>query len=282
MVQSSFAGSTYYTIQSLDDIYIDIKNWIEYTQETKEFINSQYEIVKSSRLYNSIDYDFLAIIDSTILYCDTILYDLNLVRKAMEQGCITEKEISLLRKIGQESLTLNHKYGLTYKSDTSWHDYGNAEFEEVEKIYAKGRDFFVTLMDADNAAARLEDYMGNGQIINNNLNIHGNVSSSQIQQGTSNSTQTMDVSNSFDYDRVLDALNRIKRVTSNEEFNVDFGDESPEVNKIVEETIEMVEKQKEPNEIKEHLNALKNLVIGVSESVLANGIYALITNLPIW
>ena len=137
-------------------------------------------------------------------------------------------------------------------------------------------------MDADNAAARLEDYMGNGQIINNNLNIHGNVSSSQIQQGTSNSTQTMDVSNSFDYDRVLDALNRIKRVTSNEEFNVDFGDESPEVNKIVEETIEMVEKQKEPNEIKEHLNVLKNLVIGVSESVLANGIYALITNLPIW
>jgi len=126
------------------------------------------------------------------------------------------------------------------------------------------------------------DYMGNGQIINNNLNIHGNVSSSQIQQGTSNSTQTMDVSNSFDYDRVLDALNRIKRVTSNEEFNVDFGDESPEVNKIVEETIEMVEKQKEPNEIKEHLNVLKNLVIGVSESVLANGIYALITNLPIW
>lgn len=282
MVQSSFAGSTYYTIQSPDDIYIDIKNWIEYTQETKEFINSQYEIVKSSRLYNSIDYDFLAIIDSTILYCDTILYDLNLVRKAMEQGCITEKEISLLRKIGQESLKLNHNYGLTYKSDTSWHDYENAEFEEVKEIYAKGRDFFATLMDADNVAARLKDYMGNGQIINNNLNIHGNVSSSQIQQGTSNSTQTMDVSNSFDYDRVLDALNRIKRVTSNEEFNVDFGDESLEVNKIVEETIEMVEKQKEPNEIKEHLNALKNLVIGVSESVLANGIYALITNLPIW
>ena len=138
------------------------------------------------------------------------------------------------------------------------------------------------LWDADNAATRLEDYMGNGQSINNSLNIHGNVSSSQIQQGTSNSTQTMDVSNSFDYDRVLDALNEIKRVTSNEEFNVDFGDESPEVNKIVEETIEMVEKQKEPNEIKEHLNALKNLVIGVSGSVLANGISALITNLPIW
>lgn len=282
MVQSSFAGSTYYTIQSLEKIYIDIKNWIEYTQETKKFINSQYEIVRSSRLYNSIDYDFLAIIDSTVLYCDTILYDLNLVRKAMEQGCITEKEISLLRKIGQESLKLNHKYGQTYHSDTSWHDYGNAEFEEVEEIYAKGRDFFVTLMDAENAAARLEDYMVNGQIINNNLNIHGNVSSSQIQQGTSNSTQTMDVSNSFDYDRVLDALNRIKRVTSNEVFNVDFGDESSEVNKIVEETIEMVEKQKEPNEIKENLNALKNLVIGVSESILANGIYALITNLPIW
>ena len=282
MVQGMFAGGTSYEYQSLENIYDDIKNWIEYTRETETVLISNKSIVKNSEFWNKIEYDFRTIIDKAIRYCRTIIDDLELVKDAIERNCITKKEVLLLKKIGKNSIELQNEYSKAYHYDESWHEYGNTDFEKVERIYGAGGDLFVMLWDADNAATRLEDYMGNGQSINNSLNIHGNVSSSQIQQGTSNSTQTMDVSNSFDYDRVLDALNEIKRVTSNEEFNVDFGDESHEVNKIVEETIEMVEKQKEPNEIKEHLNALKNLVIGVSGSVLANGISALITNLPIW
>ena len=42
-------------------------------------------------------------------------------------------------------------------------------------MYAKGRDYFVTLQDADNAASRLEDYMSNQNVNNNTLNISGDV-----------------------------------------------------------------------------------------------------------
>lgn len=266
----------------MKNIYDDIKNWIEYTRETETVLISNKSAVKNSEFWNKIEYHFRTIIDKAIGYCRTIIDDLELVKDAIERNCITKKEVLLLKKIGKNSIELQNEYSKAYHYDESWHDYGNTDFEKVERIYADGGDLFVTLWDADDAAARLEDYMINGQIINNNINIHGNVSSSQIQQGTSNSTQTLDVSNSFDYDMVLDALNRIKRVTLNEEFNVDFGDKSPKVNQIVEETIKMIENKKEPNEIKEHLNTLKNLVIGVSGSVLANGICAFITNLPIW
>lgn len=188
----------------------------------------------------------------------------------------------LLKKIGKNSIELKNEYSKAYHYDESWHEYGNTDFEKVKRIYEEGADLFVTLWDAANAATRLKDYIINAQISNNSFKIHGNVSALQIQQDTSNSTQTLEVSNSFDYDMVLDTLNRIKRATSNEDFNVDFGDKSPKVKHIVEMTIRMVENKEEPNEIKEHLSALKNLVIGVSSGVLANGICALITNLPIW
>jgi hypothetical protein len=282
MVQGMFAGGTSYEDQSLENIYDDIKNWIEYTRETETVLLSNKSAVKNSEFWNKIEYNFRTIIDKAIRYCSVIIYDLELVKDAIERNCITKKEVLLLKKIGKNSIELQNEYSKAYHYDESWHEYGNADFEKVERIYEDGGVLFSTLWDADNAATRLGDYMGNGQIINNSLNIHGNVSSSQVQQGTSNSTQTLDISNSFDYDRVLEALNEIKRLISNEEFNVDFVDKSPKVSQIVEETIKMVENKKEPNEIKEHLNTLKELVIGVSGSVLANSIYALITNLPIW
>lgn len=44
----------------------------------------------------------------------------------------------------------------------------------------------------------------------------------------------------------------------------------------------MIEIKEEPTKIKESLSVLKDLAIGVSSGVIANGIYALITQLPIW
>ena len=140
----------------------------------------------------------------------------------------------------------------------------------------------MTMQDASNAAARLEDYMEKGQITNNTLSIHGSVSGSQIQQGTTNSTQAMEVVNAFDYAQVLDVISKIKRSTQSEDFNIDFGEKSVEVKQIIDDTLRMVETKEEPTKIKKMLNTLKDLTIGVSGSLIASGICGLITQLPIW
>lgn len=283
MAQGIFGGATSYEEQSLQDILDDIIGWIQYTTERKEFILAQKSIVEKSGFWEKIAFDFQMTILTTITYFDTILYDLNVVKLSLEENRITEKEVNLLRNIGIKANSYNTEYGRTYREDKRyWHEYGNSDFKEVEKIYGKGRDYFVTMQDACNAAARLEDYMEKGQVVNNTLSIQGSVLGSQIQQGTMNSTQTMEIVNSFDYDEVLDVLCKIKRSTQNEDFDMDFGEKSVEIKQIIDETLSMIETKEEPTKIKKMLSTLKDLAVGVSGSLIASGIYGLITQLPIW
>lgn len=283
MAQGIFGGATSYEEQSLQDILDDIVSWIQYTTDKKAFILAQKSIVEKSGFWDKIAFDFQMTILSTITYFDTILYDLNLVKLSLEKNCITKKEVNLLRNIGVKANSYNHEYGRTFREDKKdWHDYGNPDFREVEEIYGRGWDYFVTMQDASNAAARLEDYMEKGQVINNTLSIHGSVSGSQIQQGTTNSTQAMEAVNAFDYAQVLDVIGKIKRSTQSEDFNIDFGEKSVEVKQIIDDTLRMVETKEEPKKIKKMLSTLKDLTIGVSGSLVASGICGLITQLPIW
>lgn len=282
MAQGIIGGATSYEEQSLLDILSDINNWIDYTSDRKAFILTQKDNLDNSLFWDKIPFDFQLTILTTISYFDTILYDLNIVKKSIENNRITEKEVNLLGNIGKKSREYNREYGKTYKDEHLWKDYGNPDFRVAEEVYGKGRDYFVTMQDAGNAAYRLEDYMEKGQVINNTMSFSGNVTGSQIQQGTTNSSQTMTVENSFDYDKVMDVLNKIQKTTNSADFQEDFADKAEQVKEIVLETIQMVQKKEEPTKIKKALSILKNIVIGVGENIIANGICGLITQLPIW
>jgi hypothetical protein len=283
MAQGIIGGATSYEEQSLNDILEDIIGWINYTNNKKLFILKQKNLLHQSGFWDKIAFNFQLTVISTISYFDTILYDLTIIKTAIENSCITEKEVNLLRNIGQKSIEFNREYGQTYKEDLRyWSDYGNPDFRVAEEVYGRGRDYFVTMQDAGNAAARLEDYMEKGQVINNTLHIGGNVTGSQFQQGTNNSTQNMVVENNFDYEQVLKILNKINKSFENDDFQEEFGDKSEEIKKAVADTIEMVKRDEEPSKIKKALNTIKELAIGVSGSLIASGICGLIKQLPIW
>lgn len=283
MAQGPIGGATSYEEQSLHDILEDIIGWINYTNNKKLFILGQKDSLHQSGFWDKIAFNFRLTVISTISYFDTILYDLALIKTAIENNCITEKEVNLLRNIGYKSIEFNREYGQTYKEDLIyWSDYDNPDFRVAEEVYGRGRDYFVTMQDACNAAARLEDYMEKGQVINNTLHIGGNVISSQLQQGTNNSTQNMVAENNFDYEQVLKILNKINKSFENDDFQEDFGDKSEEIKKAVADAIEMVKRDEEPSKIKKALDTIKELAIQVSGSLISSGICGLITQLPIW
>lgn len=282
MAQGIFGGATSYEEQSLLDILSDINNWIDYTSNRKAFILTQKEKLDISLFWDKIPFDFQMTILTTISYFDTILYDLNIVKKAVENNYITEKEVVLLRTIGRKSIEYNLEYGKTYKDERLWKDYGNPDFRVAEEIYGKGRDYFVAMQDVGNAAYRLEDYMEKGQVINNTMSFSGNVTGSQIQQGTINSSQTMLDENNFDYDKVMDVLIKIQKATNLTDFEEEFADKVEQVKEIVSETIQMIQKKEEPTKIKKALSFLKDISIGVGENIIATGICGLLAQLPIW
>ncbi|AOM34610.1 hypothetical protein EWI08_02865 [Enterococcus faecium] len=185
MVQGLFGGGTSYEGQSISDIKEDVNNWKIYTENVKSQIVEKKEALIKNGFWNKIPWNFQQTINESIFCLGTFLSDFQIVESAFEENFISEREIKLLRKIGKNSVQFNHSYGKYFKEEYEWREYGNPEFEIVESIYQHGRDFFVTLQDASNAAGRLEDYMSNNSIYNK-VNIFGNSYNTNIQQGHNN------------------------------------------------------------------------------------------------
>lgn len=279
MTQGLIGGATSYEEQSLNNILGDVQVWIEYTQKMCTDMNSWLECLKESKFWEKVPVDFQMTVFSSLSYYDTIISDLSLIKSAIENDCITKKEVDLLQKIGRKAHEYNREYPLTYNEDKRyWHEYENPQFKIVEKMYAKGRDYFVTLLDARNAAARLEDYMSSGQIINNTVNISGNVQSSQIQQGTIHSTQTMNNGEQFSYEEVLEVLQKIIKISASDYFNDEFEAKADEFKELVDEAIKASTQKESPSKIKSLLSKIKDIAMVVGTNVIATGIATMIEN----
>lgn len=112
---------------------------------------------------------------------------------------------------------------------------------------------------------------------NNVMNIYGNIDSSQIQQGTINSTQNMIIE--FDYDKAISVIDEINKYASNKNFDEDYGDNSDKAKGLITDIHSMIRSKEDPAKIKHALSVLKDLSIGVSSSLIASGVVGLITQL---
>lgn len=279
MAQSIFGGATSYKEQSLNDIKSDIIKWIKYTKDIQMEMNNRLNKAKENGYWISVGYDFQMTVSSSIAFFQTILDDLDLIVNSIDHNTITARDITLLQKIGRNSINYNvNIYPKSFKGheNYSWHDYGNPDFCNIEDMYAHGRDFFVTLQDAVNAASRLEDYMNTQNTINNTMNINGNVSNSQFQQGTINSSQSQNISNDFDYSKALEILSEIQKYTSTEMFDQDFGINADELRQLINEAIECAQQKTQETKIQNALQHIKNIASGISTGIIANGIFQII------
>ncbi|MBK5240243.1 hypothetical protein [Clostridium sp.] len=173
MAQGIFGGATSYEEQSIGDILSDIKSWIEYTQSVQTSIKKGIEHFKKCKFWGKVSYNFKMTLVSTIGCQNTYLEDFCIIVKSIEGDKITQKEASLLRKIGKTAIDFNHEYGRNWNEDDRWKEYGDPDFRIVEELYADGRDYFVSLQDASNASSRLVDYISTlPPITNNSINQH--------------------------------------------------------------------------------------------------------------
>jgi len=185
VVQGKLAGSTSYEDQNCEEIKKDIENWSEYARKINKEITERKTDLENIGYWDSVPYNFEQTVLNTIHITDTFMKDFKLISTSIEKGFITEKEVKLLKKIGNKAKKLNVEYGQTYKEDIFWPDHEDPNFPEINKIYTEGRDFFASLQDATNAAHRLEDYVSHNSI-SNNVNISGDKNSLNIQQGNGN------------------------------------------------------------------------------------------------
>ena len=279
MAQSIFGGCTSYQGQSFDDISEDIKGWIKYAENMSNELEEKIKISKENHYWDKVGFDFKSTIYESISYFKTIICDLTLISDAISQDKVTKREVGLLQKIGMRAVEFNTvDYPASYKGRDAhlWKDYGNPDFKNIEDMYAHGRDFFVTLQDAANAATRLEDYMNESKTINNTMNISGNITNSQIQQGTNYSTQFQECGENFDYDNVLKIVEQIQQYTSLEQFKTELGEKADEIIQELDSIKENANQKKRSDVIKRSFEKIKDIASNVGTKIISGGIITLI------
>ena len=113
-----------------------------------------------------------------------------------------------------------------------------------------------------------------------NVNIGGNVSGSQIQVGTVNSSQNIDNGiKEFPYEDVLTILSEISKYK--ESISEQFGENGEPFCNALDESIEETKKKGNPEKINKLVNIMKEAVARVSTGLIVEGVKALITKLPL-
>lgn len=278
-LQSSIGGATDYSEQSCNDILKDIQHWIDKAKKINAYMTGHLQMAKLSGFWRRVDNDFQLTILTSIQYFKTIISDLQQIEDSIKHDRVSEREVILLRKIGNKSVEYNGEYGKTYHGNYRWHDYENPDFKVVEDMYGEGRDFFVSLQDAQNASFRLEDYINmDHSNKTTNVNFNGNVCSSQIQVATENSVQN-NGNEAFPYNDVLNTLQEINKYREN--LVDDLKSKGEEFSQKLDVLIEQTQKKEKPSIIKSGLSTLREFVIGVSGSLAASGVLQMLEQLPL-
>ncbi|MEK4453439.1 hypothetical protein [Paenibacillus sp. FSL L8-0506] len=217
MTQGLFGGATSYNDQSIEDIIEDINEWIDYTKEIKQFLEDGIANSKAANYWNIIPFDFSMTLLASVRCQNTFLNDFDRILNAISNAQLTTREVELLKKIGLNAGKYNSKYGITFKEDNEWKEYGDKNFQVVENMYAQGRDYFVTLQDAMNASVRLSDYINSiPQVLNQNINQtvsgNGNIITG-INNGAINQNIVEPSEFTLDIQSALDKLEQIEDVT---------------------------------------------------------------------
>lgn len=237
MVQSPL-GYTSYEGQSLINILSDIEEWEVYTLSINSLFQNTIEELEKNGYFELIGYNFKMTILNTITTTNTFSHDLKIIKEGIKNNCIQDSDIKLLSKIGNVARDFNYSFPKDFKDDYTWHNHSNDNFLKAEELYQKGRDFFFTLMDASNAANRLEDY----KRMTNNTTISINGNGHNIQTGN-NSTMNIGTNNGAQEEALALLTTLLENLDSY------FSEDENDKKQVAEEYIECVSeeiKKKDP------------------------------------
>lgn len=274
MAQGAIGGATSYEFQSIKDIQADIEKWGSYIEEVKlEYETVIEDLTQAGYWMRSVSYDFKCLVMETKMIFDSFLTDFNIILNAVKEDRVTEREVELLNQVGIRAIKYNHEYGIIWHGqDYRWLNYGEVNFQKVEDLYADGRDLFVTLQDAGNAAARLKDYIIKVSSTHNNIIIGDSNGVIQIQQNTNNSKQNIAQNQEFDYDKAAECILKIIKLINSEYAKEDLGDNFENIKAGIEEIQKSINKHDSKSTIQKIWLKTRPLLDGVAGSLLASAI----------
>lgn len=176
----------FYQTFSLSNVSDVLQEWIDYANRTQKYIDEKRLELIENNYWENVGFNFKLTVSDSLTLLNTIQADLAEIKKSVDNNNVFTKEVNLLNNIGLNSKKYNIEYGKSFKDEIHWKDYDDSNFKLAENIYARGRDFFVTLQDAQSLAARLEIYANPNLTTSHNYVNYIQSENVNLQQGNYN------------------------------------------------------------------------------------------------
>ncbi|RZJ94544.1 MAG: CHAT domain-containing protein [Hymenobacter sp.] len=164
MARGLVGGSTDYRHQSLADIITDISGTAALLNREVDSIQQIIDKLQSNGYWNSsVPRDFKDIVGYCLKHYQTTISELEEIA-TQSQLIVEEHHWRRLKVISDVADEINRRIGIYWNNEYRGQDYGNPNFDLVERIYADVRDLAVTLLDISNISVRLKDFVGRKSI----------------------------------------------------------------------------------------------------------------------
>lgn len=160
MAKGLLAGMTDYNHQSFEDIIGDLEKERQNTIAFNNQIQKNIDTLTSNGYWaESVPFDFKNIIAYSLRHFNTVISELSDIEKDLiNEG--QQNHLERLRKIATVAQEINIDIGKIWHQQYDNKEYGSESFRVVEDIYADTRDMAVNLLDIENIAERLDDFIG--------------------------------------------------------------------------------------------------------------------------
>lgn len=286
MAQGAFGGSSRYDNQSLEDIVEDINVWIRFCSETLSFFNDTIFKLKENTYYEQVPFDLKALFEATTKDLTTFINDFGAILKIIDEDGIHIREVKLLKNIGKYSIENNSTYGRVYRRAVSeWiggPDYNDPNFKAIERLYGDGRDLFVTLMDASNAAERLKDYMNDKHQQIQKITVNGDSNQIQAAFGDNNKF-VIELTDSLGKEQAEQLNVLLADLKQNlDQYFTEHEEEKKETTKDLIDGLreEIIKEEPKKGIVRSFLNSLNSLSTSADFVTVVSGITSIVGSLP--
>jgi hypothetical protein len=225
MAKGLIGGMTDYSHQSFDDLISDLESEKENAKAFIELIVDGIQNANKNKYWEEkVPFNFNSMIAYSLKHYKTTVTELTEIIEEMQYE-VQEHHCKRLRRISSVADEINCEIGQVWhrQYDEKYKDYGEEDFNFVERVYEDTRSMAVNLLDVSNIAGRLDDFIGKTKATmgkNNNLGYLSNATfgpNATIIVGDNNQVKSSYVSKgNFEELKNLLANNNVSEVDINE------------------------------------------------------------------
>ena len=170
MTRSLMAGMTDYSHQSLEDMVADLQGWVKNLTQVCEVLEEGEAQLQEKDYWKKVSYTVKGNFGYSWKFFKTSIEEITTILADFADE-IEANHITRIRSLAKTAKNLDRDFAIEWHQE-AWErhkDYGNPDFDIVEKMYAEARGMAADMLDLSNLASRLEDFVGKKGKQNNDV-----------------------------------------------------------------------------------------------------------------